>query len=184
MIEEFGLPTLHGAADIPIGDDAGNSVVRIEGHTKTELATRHLDDSLAEVHLLRDDRQIIGAHDILCSCEQSFAELTTRMELREVARLGSHAPASRPLPRRHPWRGLRWWNLSERGSTGKPHGLRRPSRTVEYLASSDSGLRLMPMMGTCMWRRIGMKRRSSSVCPELLIANTTSSEVMAPRSPW
>ena len=56
--------------------------------------------------------------------------------------------------------------------------------TVEYLANSESGLRLMPMMGTCMCSRMGTKRSNSSVWPELLSASTTSSGVITPRSPW
>ena len=53
----------------------------------------------------------------------------------------------------------------------------------EYLASSDCGLPLMPMMGISMWSTMGMKRSSSSVCPELEMASTTSSLVITPRSP-
>ena len=54
---------------------------------------------------------------------------------------------------------------------------------VEYLASSDCGLPLIPIMGMFMWSTIGMNLSSSSVCPLLLIASTTSSEVITPRSP-
>ena len=55
--------------------------------------------------------------------------------------------------------------------------------TVEYFASSESGFLLIPMIGTCMWSKIGMNLSNSSVWPELLKASTTSSDVMAPRSP-
>ena len=52
-----------------------------------------------------------------------------------------------------------------------------------YLASKELGLPVMEMIGMFMWSTIGMKRSSSSVCPELLNANTTSSEVITPKSP-
>ena len=54
---------------------------------------------------------------------------------------------------------------------------------VEYLASSDSGLPLMAMMGISMWSTIGMNLSSSSVCPEFEMATTTSPLDMTPRSP-
>ena len=54
---------------------------------------------------------------------------------------------------------------------------------VEYFASSDWGLPLMPMIGICMWSTIGINLSSSSVCPEFEMASTTSSVVITPRSP-
>ena len=54
----------------------------------------------------------------------------------------------------------------------------------EYLANSDFGFPLIPMMGICMCSTIGIKRSSSSVCPEFEIASTTSSCVITPKSPW
>ena len=57
-------------------------------------------------------------------------------------------------------------------------------KQVEYLANSDSGLPLMPIIGICMCSTMGMNRSSSSVCPELEMASTTSSGVITPRSPW
>ena len=53
----------------------------------------------------------------------------------------------------------------------------------EYFASRELGLPLMPIMGISICSTMGMKRSSSSVCPELDIANTTSSRVITPRSP-
>ena len=53
-----------------------------------------------------------------------------------------------------------------------------------YFANSDAGLPLMPMIGISMCSTIGMNLSSSSVCPELDIANTTSSLVITPKSPW
>ena len=54
---------------------------------------------------------------------------------------------------------------------------------VEYLASSDCGFPLMPTMGICMCSTMGMKRSSSSVCPEFEMASTTSPFDITPRSP-
>ena len=54
---------------------------------------------------------------------------------------------------------------------------------VEYLANSDCGLPLMPIIGICMCRTIGMKRNNSSVWPELEMATTTSPCDITPRSP-
>ena len=53
-----------------------------------------------------------------------------------------------------------------------------------YFASSEFSLPVIEMMGMFMCSTMGMKRSSSSVCPELLSASTMSSEVITPKSPW
>jgi hypothetical protein len=55
---------------------------------------------------------------------------------------------------------------------------------VEYFASSDAGLPDIDIIGILRSVSRGMKRNSSSVCPEFEIANTTSPAVNIPKSPW
>ena len=55
---------------------------------------------------------------------------------------------------------------------------------VEYFANNESGLPVIAMIGIWLWRTMGINLSSSSVCPELLSANTMSSGVITPKSPW
>ena len=53
-VEEFRLPSLHGTADVAIGDDAFHASVE-QCHAKSQLSLAHEDDGLAQVHVGGDD---------------------------------------------------------------------------------------------------------------------------------
>ena len=85
MVEETGLPFLHGSAYVAVGDQSDNTVVAVERHAHAQQSFRDVDDGFAEVHVFGDDRKVFCAHDILGFGQQSLAELAARMELCEVA---------------------------------------------------------------------------------------------------
>ena len=84
-VEELSLPALHGASDVAVGDQPDDTALLVERHTHAELAFRHVDDGLSQVHVLRNDRQIVGAHYVLGRGKQTLAQFAARMELCEVA---------------------------------------------------------------------------------------------------
>ena len=85
MVEELRLPTLHGATDVAIGDESHHLAVVVERDSQSQFALAHVDDGLAQVHVLRNDGQFVCTHHILCRGEQFTPQLPTWMELGEVA---------------------------------------------------------------------------------------------------
>ena len=85
LIEEFSLPLLHGTADISIGNQTDDTLVFIERDSQSELTLAHMDDSLAQMHLLRDDRHVFAAHHVFGGGEETLAQFAARMELGKVA---------------------------------------------------------------------------------------------------
>ena len=83
MVEELRLPSLHRTADVAVGYQPDDFSVR-ERNAQSQLSFTDMDDCLAQMHLLRNDGQIVRTHHILRSCQQTFAQLTTWMELCEV----------------------------------------------------------------------------------------------------
>ena len=83
MVEELCLPALHSTTNVAVGDQS-NDLAVLQSHTQSEFALAHVDDSLAEVHFLRDDRQVVAPHHVLRGGEESLTQFTTRMELCKV----------------------------------------------------------------------------------------------------
>ena len=87
LVEELCLPFLHGTADIAIGNQADDTLVFIKRDSQSQFALAHVDDSLTQVHILRNDRHIVAAHHIFGGGKESLTQFAARMELGKVARL-------------------------------------------------------------------------------------------------
>ena len=86
MVEEFGLPAFHGTANVTVCNESYHLMVVGQGHTEAELTFADADNRFAQVHLLRDNRQVVGAHHVGRGGQKPLPKLATRVELREVLR--------------------------------------------------------------------------------------------------
>ena len=72
LVEELSLPFLHGTADIAISNQSDDTIVFIKRDSQAQFALADVDDSLAQVHLLRDNWHIVAAHHIFCGSQEAL----------------------------------------------------------------------------------------------------------------
>lgn len=83
MVEEVGLPSLYGAADIAIGNDTCDVTVDF-GYAKTKLTLADHHDGLTQIQQGRENWQVGGAHHIGSSGQQPFSKLAARVEMGKI----------------------------------------------------------------------------------------------------
>ncbi len=137
------------AAQVAVGDDAGERAVRVHDDHRAEALAADLVDRLVHQRVDAHDRQpLVLVHDVAHELEPG-AELAARMEDAEM--LGREAALfqkrDRPARRRGPaaW----WWRSWAQGRSGRP---RRPSagrgRPSAACPSVDAALDVRAISGT------------------------------------
>ena len=77
---------LYCAADVSVGYQARYASFRLERDAHAELPLADMYDGVAELHVLRDDRQVLPEHDVFSRSEEPPPQFSSRMELCEIAR--------------------------------------------------------------------------------------------------
>ena len=83
-LEEAFAQSLHSTTHIAIGDDA-NDVIILNNDAQTEAALTDMYDGLAQRHICRNDGEVIAAHDIAGTREQTATKGASGMEAGKVS---------------------------------------------------------------------------------------------------